>query len=159
MHIPANYQETLAQQVRWAARNIAYNLDFLPADKLDWKPAPDASSAIEIVNHLLGAMQHVQGVLDSGEWNGQNNSEFSPSISLEDAKARLMQTADEFAATLEGILPERMERMVEMPFGTMSLAQIMRFQPIDIVYHHGQISYIQQLLGDTETHVDIASWS
>ena len=127
MNIPTDYQETLAQQVRWAARNIAYNLDFLPTNKLDWKPAPDALSAIEILNHLLGAMQHIQSVLRGGEWNGWDNSEFSPATNLEDAKTRLMQTADEFAATLEGILPEQMERMVEMPFGAIPLAQIMRF--------------------------------
>ncbi|HTE20118.1 MAG TPA: hypothetical protein VK689_17270, partial [Armatimonadota bacterium] len=44
--------EVPAQQMLWASKNAAYNLSFIPEDKLNWKPAPTANSALEIVNHV-----------------------------------------------------------------------------------------------------------
>lgn len=153
MKIPQNYQETLAQQVRWAARNLSHNLDFLPADKLEWKPAPDAPSALEIVNHLLVGMRHAQSVIRAGRWLDETET-LSPVSDLSTAKTRLVQIADEFALTLEAVQSDQMEQVLDAPFGELSLADFLRFEPIDIVHHHGQIAYIQQLLGDKEDHFD-----
>ena len=36
----------LAGQTTFFSRNIGHNLDFIPDDKLDWKPAPSALSAL-----------------------------------------------------------------------------------------------------------------
>ncbi len=37
-----------ADLARWAARDFVHNLEHLPADKLDWKPTPEAKSALQI---------------------------------------------------------------------------------------------------------------
>ena len=42
--------EVLAYQAEWCAKDTAHNLDFIPADKLAWKPAPSAKSTLDIVN-------------------------------------------------------------------------------------------------------------
>ena len=47
--------EGLAETATWAGKNTAYNLQFIPADKLAWKPAPTAKSALEIAHHLIRA--------------------------------------------------------------------------------------------------------
>ena len=147
-----NYQETLAYQVRWAARNMAFNLGFVPPDKLGWKPAPTAPSALEIVNHVVAGMIAEQEVLRSGEWRDESVAQFTPATDLDSARALLQAVAGEFALALEAVPDERMEQIVETPFGTMPLRYVMSFEPIDIVHHHGQITFIQQLLGDTESH-------
>lgn len=154
MNIPNNQQETLAQQVRWAARNLAYNLNFLPADKFDWKPTPTAPSALEIVNHIMGGLENARDVLRGGQWNEASDAGLAPVTSVGDAKTQLVGIADKFAATLEALRPDQLERVIETPYGVLPLAQVIRFEPTDIVHHHGQIAYIQQLLGDTESHFD-----
>ena len=55
--------EVLARQVIWACENIACNLKFIPADKLEWKPAPGAKSALEIVNHAAEVLHRMSRVL------------------------------------------------------------------------------------------------
>ena len=52
--------EGLAGQIVFFSRNLAHNLDFIPDDKLDWKPAPTANSAMEVVRHLLGAQTRLR---------------------------------------------------------------------------------------------------
>jgi hypothetical protein len=39
--------ERLAQLLEWAGPDLAHNLDFIPEDRLDWKPTPDSKSARE----------------------------------------------------------------------------------------------------------------
>ena len=147
-----NYQQTLAYQVRWAARNMAYNLGFVPHDKLAWKPAPTAPSALEIVNHIVAGMIAGQAVLQSGQWHDENKIQFSPATDLDSARTLLEQVVGDFALALEAVREDEMEKIVETPYGTMPLSYVMQFEPIDIIHHHGQISFIQQLLGDTESH-------
>jgi uncharacterized damage-inducible protein DinB len=147
-----NYQETLAYQVRWAARNLTYNLGFLPADKLDWKPTPTMPSALEIVNHIVAGMLAGAKVLQSGVWSEARDATFTPATDLAQAKELLQTVAGDFAQALEMVREDDMERIIETPFGTMPLRYIMQFEPIDIIHHHGQVAYIQQLLGDTESH-------
>ena len=147
-----NYQQTLAYQVRWTARNIAHNLSFVPPNKLDWKPAPTAPSVLEIVNHIASGMIAGQAVLQSGQWHGEDEVRFAPATDAESARELLQKVAGEFALALEAVREEEMEKIIETPYGTMPLSYVMQFEPIDIIHHHGQITFIQQLLGDTESH-------
>ena len=60
-------------------------------------------------------------------------------------------TAD-YAAALRQVDPARLGDTIELPFGTFPLAQCCGFPPFDLMHHHGQIAYIQTLLGDQEDH-------
>lgn len=147
-----NFQQTLANQVRWSARNIAYNLEFLPADKLAWKPAPTATSALEIVNHLMTGMLCVQKTFEDGLWHGQDEANFERATDLESAQTLLQTIPPRFADAVEAVPDADLEKIIETPFGAMPMLYVIQFEPADIVHHHGQIAYIQLLLGDEETH-------
>ena len=147
-----NYQQTLANQVRWTARNLDYNLDFVPVDKLSWKPVPTAPSALEIVNHLAAGMLAAQQMFGDGVWREENEVSFERATDVESARALLQRVTGAFAQALEALPEAKLDDIVETPFGTMPLRYVIQFEPVDIVHHHGQIAYIQQLLGDTESH-------
>ena len=147
-----NYQQTLANQVRWTARNLAYNLDFLPADKLGWKPVPTVPSSLEIVNHLCAGMLAAQKLFADGKWHEESEAQFERATDLASAKALLQSVPFAFADALEAIPNADLENIIETPFGTMPLFHVVQFEPVDIVHHHGQIAFIQQMLGDTQSH-------
>ena len=44
MQLPQTPLELAAGQITWAHKNINNNLDFVPDDKLNWKPAPSSKS-------------------------------------------------------------------------------------------------------------------
>ncbi len=59
MPLPQISLEQVAAQLDWAHKNINNNLDFMPEDKLNWKPAPEAKSVLEIINHATKNGSHV----------------------------------------------------------------------------------------------------
>ena len=145
-----NPMEGMARQMEWAGRNTAYNLDFIPDDKLGWKPAPTANSALEIINHVAGFITAMQPVLKGGEFGAPG---FTPATNRQQAKDLITRSTREFAAALQTLTPEDLGRTINLPFGQFPLARAASFPVVDLIHHHGQIAYIQTLLGDTESHL------
>ncbi|MBV9468880.1 MAG: DinB family protein [Abitibacteriaceae bacterium] len=150
-----DYLDTLAGQVEWAATNMAYNLDYIPADKMDWKPAPTANSALEIINHNVTALKSLQTVLSEGS---TNTPEFTPATNVAEAKQLIVSAAQEYAQALRAMNLADMNKTVQMRFGPFPLGRVVSMGVIDTIHHHGQIAYIQTLLGDSDSHFDPASF-
>lgn len=139
----------LAQQARWASSDLAHNLEFIPADKLDWKPAPTAKSVLEIVAHLTGFMKIMVGVLHGEPWQPPASA---PAANVGEAQELLRTLGQEYAAALEQVAPETLGTPMVLPFGTFPTAQAASMPVVELIHHRGQILYIQTLLGDTEDH-------
>lgn len=149
-----DYLELMGGQAGWGARNLAYNLDFIPADKLNWKPAPTANSALEIVQHATRAFKFLQGMISGG--SGEPPEVPLPTTAAE-AKQQIIDAAVEYKQFLTTIDPATLTNQIPMPFGaTFPLSRVVSMPVIDVIHHHGQIAYIQTLLGDTESHFDFA---
>jgi uncharacterized damage-inducible protein DinB len=143
----------LAEDLNWAAKNLAYNLDFIPDDKLNWKPAPTANSALEIVGHLLEVYGHFGKDLDGASFSPDKAQ--TPT-SRDEAKIKLVAAAEEYSYKLLALSPDEMNRPVTMPFGELPLGFVASIPITDTIHHHGQIAYIQSLLGDEEAHFDFS---
>lgn len=142
--------EMLAGMAEWTGNNIAYNLAKIPADKLGWKPAPDANSALEVVNHLMMPLTGIPAML-----TGSAPAELAPATDLESAQKLMREMSSNYAAMLRTMSPESLEGTVEMPFGgTWPRERVASLPIFDLIHHHGQIAYIQTLLGDTESHFE-----
>lgn len=144
----------LAHQIRWVARNFAFNLDFVPADKWNWKPAPTAMSAQEITAHITETMHRAALMMTGAHWDEAELQmpDVPTDNSLEAAKMELHDAAEAFAAQVENLTPDAEKRVLHTPFGDSTVEQFARVDLLDLIHHHGQIAYIQTLLGDTESH-------
>jgi hypothetical protein len=141
----------IARLVRWGAESMAFNLTKIPADKLDWKPDPAAKSALQVTGEVVGVMNMLMPVFTNGELKQEP---LPHPRSLEEAQAALAETSEKFAAALEAAGPE-LEHPIPSPFGgEMWGAYAVLFGVIDLIHHHGQVTYIQSLLGDAEVHGD-----
>lgn len=139
----------LSGQMAWAGKNTAYNLGFIPEDRLGWKPAPTAKSALEIVNHVCGFTLAMISVAETGEWK---DPEFTPATDLKSAQDLVSRASEGYAAALLKVDPARLGGTTTIPFGTMPTPQVLSMPVVDLLHHHGQIAYIQTLLGDEEMH-------
>ncbi len=143
--------ETLAGQATFAGHNMAYNFDFIPEDKFDWKPAPEADSALAIANHVAQPLSGMLSMLETGKFK----PEFTPATNREEAKQLVIRLSDAYAAKLRSLLPQDTEGTVQMPFGgEWPKMRALSIPVIDLIHHHGQIAYIQMLLGDTVSHFE-----
>jgi uncharacterized damage-inducible protein DinB len=141
--------ESLAQLSAWGAKSMAYNLDFIPEDRMDWRPTPTAKSALDIANHLLSYAFASARLLRGGVFD---TSQFRPARTRAEAKEMLHRLGEEYPEALRMLAPEDLEKSVELPFGTIPLSQAASMPVVDLLHHHGQIAYIQTLLGDEESH-------
>jgi hypothetical protein len=57
-----------AEMERWAARDFVFNLEAIPADRLDWKPSPEAKSALQLAGEVAGVAGDTLPVLQGGHW-------------------------------------------------------------------------------------------
>ena len=141
--------EMVIGQLEFMSANLAHNLDFIPDDKLNWKPAPEANSVLEIVNHLAMPLSGMANALD-GRWQVA----FESAQDREEAKALITSLSAKYADKLRALSAEDMSRTVTTPMGDFPLPLAAGIPVIDLIHHHGQIAYIQTLLGDTEAHFD-----
>src|SRR5262245_5876376 len=137
--------------VRWTARNMAYNLTFIPADRLDWNPAEGVKSALAIAAEVVGVMRNAMPLFAGGEFEP---AEFPRLPSGEDARRQIVEAADRYAEALEAAGPA-LERPVNVGGMSMWAKWVALFPAVELLHHHGQIAYLQMLLGDMETHFDM----
>ena len=150
MHHPL---EGLAGQILFFSANLGHNLDFIADDKLDWKPAPTANSAMEIVRHLLMAQARIGAML-----TGKNPDEaaIANPQTRDEAKEALRESSQAYAAILRDIDPSTLQELMDMRFAKLPKAMVAGMAAADTIHHHGQIAYIQTLLGDSESHFDMS---
>lgn len=140
--------ELLIGQMEWAMRNVNNNLDFIPDDKLNWKPEPTANSVLEIVNHVAGSVGGITQAL-----GGAANPQIAPATDRESAKKLLQLNAEAYIARLRALTPQDMTRTVALPFGDTPMSLAAMIPVVEMIHHHGQITYIETLLGDNESHI------
>jgi hypothetical protein len=146
--------EVMAYQAEWATKDTAHNLDFIPKDKLAWKPAPSAKSALDIVNEMVGFATGMIPVLSGGSFT---RSDAPPATTLEAAKERLVAAGRDYAQAMRAVKPENLGDKIDLGFGVFPLAQAAGMPVIEFIHHRGQIVYIQTLLGDKEDHFDMSA--
>jgi hypothetical protein len=145
--------KAIARTVRWGAESMAFQLAQLPADKLDWKPNPASKSALQVAGEVIGVMELT---LPLFQGKGFEFQQFPPPANLEEAQRLLKEKSDALAAALEAAGPE-LDQAIDTPMGPLWGTYAVTFGMIDLLHHHGQITYIQSLLGDAENHTDMGS--
>jgi hypothetical protein len=137
---------------RFAGHNFAFNLGFFPPERLAWKPAPTANSPFEIAQHVAMACLSALPTLSGGAYQA-----VSPPVptDLAEAQALVRDATARYADALLAVDPARLEETVRVPFGEFPFAQFATFPTFDVMHHHGQITYLQTMLGDTESHFDL----
>jgi len=144
--------ETLARLVTFVGRNIVENLKFIPEDKWDWKPGPDAKSASEILNHVLGLYETFNSAF--------GGRPFAAVVDIPEAKAAILQATEDYARHVRTATPEKLEEAIEIvPGSVVPLKTIVSMAVIDICHHHGQLAYLQTLWSDNELHFDRGAFS
>jgi len=147
-----------AGQAEWAMKNLAYNLDFIPDDKLNWKPAPEANSALEVAHHLVGAFMHLLESLRKSNGEADVPEAIVPPkpTTREEAKQQLLAALKGFLDLVHSVKPEKLGEIIDTPMGQMPFWFLLGMPVCDAIHHHGQIAYLQTLLGDEESHFDMS---
>jgi len=124
----------------------------IPEDRRLWTQCESARSALDILVECAG-VQRAAAMMAKGEPFDYEGTK--PTLvdydSLEKAGALFRETAAEFTAAIQALTEAELERELTMPWGkTVTMAEFTFLPASHNSYHHGQVCYIQLLLGDTE---------
>ncbi len=151
MQLPQTPSELIAIQLDWAHKNITNNLDFVPDDRLSWKPAPAAKSVLEIINHATNTVHTFTSAIQ-----GSAKTELQPATNREEAKTLLAQVVQAHQSAVAALTPSAMQQTVATPVGELPKGMAAALPVVELINHHGQITYIQSLLGDSESHLIVS---
>ncbi len=129
-----------------AARN-------LPADKLDWSPAPGARSALDQLQEVATALAMHWDLYQTRklEWSEDKMREWQEMRrqirDLDALEARCREETARLLEFIENFPEDQLEALVDLPFpGEWKMADIFYYHLWNMGYHEGQINYIGSLL-------------
>ncbi len=133
----------------------------LPADKLDWKPAPESRSALSMLQEVAQDPRDLAKLFSGQEVPGSGTEEYLDRLQRERAEWTTLLECErvlEFnlsllTKALRAFPSERLNEAVTEPWGyETTYLELMMYQYWNTVWHTGQIAYIQTLLGDRQSY-------
>lgn len=141
---------------------FAYNMEFIPDDKLNWKPNETSKSAFEIWTHCIAANHVFASLLSGGKVGDAPMSEemaaweeaFVQAIQTRaEAKAKFSESLELLARAYDAIDPAELDKPAKDPFGLgHDLRDWLDSPMIHIQTHRGQVDYLQTMWDDQEFH-------
>jgi hypothetical protein len=154
--MPKSVQAFLADAAQKASVDLTTAFLRIPEGKRNWSPDSKARTALDqfaecvllngytaetITTHQMavGRMQNYPG--EKTEVMAQN---------WEQIHAQFQSNTSKVVAAVRAVSEEDMSVEVLMPWGSMTIAQIITYPHWNMTYHEGQINYIASLLGCLE---------
>lgn len=155
-------EDTIARCKRQAERAMEHFLkvlSFVPEEKLDWKPAPTAKSALEIAAHCAGYSSGFAGIIATGafpqtvdDFLGPIQTRIAGVSNLGQAEAMLREGTAETLLALDKVQPEWIDATIDTPIGPTPFRFFMTIPANHLINHTGQIDYLQTCWDDQEVH-------
>lgn len=141
----------LSDDVRGNGRLLSYCLESTKCD-MNWKPSVKGAgrSMLEQANECAG-LNHMVAALLRGE---QPKAGDGPLITdAKQAAEAVMSSANDLADALAGIQDSELDKMVQLPFGTYPARFAVGISSANMIYHWGQMNFIELLDGDAEFRI------
>ena len=133
----------------------------VPDDKVSWKPAEGANSALDLFSEAAQTFAMVAGLVESKGEAKPNREMFAQfraeraNWTRQDALTHIETNYSRFKAALEPLTDEQLATPITMPMGggitaPMALWIMMAYR--SSISRFAQINYIQTLYGDLESH-------
>jgi hypothetical protein len=139
-------------------RLLVNDLKAIPADKQNASPGGAARPALHIVAECAAVNGMVAGWLSTGQRTPrgtaeENDAHFRSFDTEEKALAYLDQETNRLLAAIDALDPDTLGDTSDEPLGRpMSRFAVAELPAMHMMYHDGQLTYLQTLHGDTQNH-------
>lgn len=131
----------------------------VPEDKREWRPAPEATTVMEILREnavlpfmLAQVLRKRPQQAEESVWEEVQKK--AGDLSTVEACERACRAGTaEMLQALREVSPDELQQSVVLPWRmTSNLLQAAMVHYWNLTYHLGQVAYIQRLYGDTSFH-------
>jgi hypothetical protein len=147
-------QEHMAQLTSKAAADLKAAFLRLPEDKRSWSPAETARTALDMMAECAMLNGSTADLIRTRQWPSGDEvmkaffaTKAELARSWSEAEARLDATLPVVLAAIRGLSDADLDVEVPMPWGPMTVMQIIAYPQWNMSYHEGQINYIASILG------------
>ena len=151
-------QALLADITENAATDLIAALESLPPERRDWQPAPAARSALDMVAECAVLNGNTADLIAERRGKpasyAQEYTRLVAALRTDEAAARALLTTNT-ARAIEGIrsVPgDEFSDAIPLPWGSITLQELIVFPYWNMTYHLGQIRYIASLPGESAAH-------
>lgn len=149
----SNLQEFLANGAVKAAQDLEAALLKLPEDKRAWSAGGTARTALDMAAELAVLNGDTAEMIESR--SGMTRFDLRELNRRKDElagdwpalKARLDESTARVAEAIRNVPDEDLQSEIAMPWGPMTMTQIMAYPYWNACYHEGQINFIASILG------------
>ena len=155
----SEYTKLVANSVRESAKSLIRIVNATAPDKIEWSPLNEGRTVLDMVQECV-----VISVLSQDTFSKCVQPEFDFELfgkmqaqydTIEKAIAALETNSEALAKILEVFPEDKLGVTIHLPFGpgmTKTFAEFMMMPVHNMIYHYGQINYIQTLYGDKDMH-------
>lgn len=144
-------QNFLANAATKAAADLETALLRVPQEKRNWSAMGDARTALDMVAECAILSGSTAGLIESRQFTTDFQQYALDKAALAQdepaALALLHENVAKVAAAIRSLPDDDLPVEVAMPWGPMTLEQIISYPYWNMSYHEGQINYIASLLG------------
>lgn len=154
--MPKTIQGFLADAAQKASVDLTTAFLRLPEEKRNWRPDEKARTALDqfaecvlLNGYTAETISTRQMAVGSMENYPREKTEVMAQ-DWEQIHARFQSNTAKVVAAIRAVSEEDMEAAVSMPWGPMTVAQIITYPHWNMTYHEGQINYLASILGCLE---------
>ena len=150
--MPHTLQEFLISATRKAADDLVAALMRLPQEKWNESPMGEARSPLDVIAECAILNGSTAELIQTRHFPPFDPEEYGRAraalIQDWDAmQALLKENTEKVIAVIRTVPNEDLDIEVAMPWGPMTLAQIVAYPYWNMSYHEGQINYVASMLG------------
>ena len=123
----------------------------MPTEKLTWKPSETSRTAQELLAEIVMTTGYTAKLVKVQKDPGMGETEQAVQTVEELEKAH-RANVELFLQAVKGLPEEKFLEKIELPWGSMTFLSAISYAYWNLMYHLGQINYIQTMYGDQETY-------
>jgi hypothetical protein len=144
-------------QIEQAAHLLLVDLRHIPSDKLNVSAGGVARTPLAIVAECIGINDMIADVVGGTPRTyptAEEQTSFAGTIDTMDrARNGIQESVQKLCNTVQGLSEAELDEMVTAPWGaTYSRGGLAAFAATHLMYHDGQLNFIQALCGDGAVH-------
>ena len=157
------FKDMVIEMTKKAAADLFRSARAMPEDRLAWQPEGQGRSALDILKEcvqmgeaplfFLGPNGPKEPTPDEYKKWQEEQKQWK---TIDDCEKAFYEKFDNSIGAFKEINQDNLEKEVDFPFGKpgekISMAGVMLSTYWQLVYHLGQVNYIQVLYGDKEMH-------
>ena len=124
----------------------------MPDDKLDWRPEETARTTRELLEEIVTTLPWNMDFVKTQKAPEWHDSSTDKKMTLEELEKTHRDYVTKFMAVVKEFPEKDLQKSNELPWGKMTFFDVIMYPYWNMIYHWGQISYLQTMYGDKEMH-------